>query len=119
MSTPPPLDPQAIDNLRALSPGDPAFLRELIEIYLQDTPRRLAELETALAGNDGPLLIRAAHTIKGSSGNFGATGLARLAQEIEAHGKTGSFAAAAAALPGFKAEYARVNAALTALAGGT
>ena len=113
------LSHEAIEALRTLSPDDPAFLRELIEIYLQDTPLRLTEIDTALAKSDGTLLTRAAHSIKGSSGNFGASTLAKLAQEIEGHGKTGNFAAAAAALPGFKAEFARVKEALTKLAGGT
>jgi len=115
----PALDPAAIETLRALSPGDPEFLRELIAIYLEDTPKRLAEVEGALAKRDGQLLVRAAHTIKGSSGNFGATTLARLAQEIEACGKSANFAGAVAALPAFKAEYVRVNAALSQLAAGT
>ena len=119
MSEKPALDPAAIATLRELSPGDPEFLRELITIYLEDTPKRLAEVESALAKSDVQLLVRAAHTIKGSSGNFGATPLAKLAQEIEAHGKSGNFAAATSALPAFKAEYARVNAALRQLAAGT
>lgn len=113
------LDSQAIAALRELSPGDPAFLRELIEIYLQDTVVRFAEIDTALGKSDGPVLIRAAHSIKGSSGNFGAKPLARLAQEIESHGKSGSFAAAAAALPAAKAEFARVSEALKKLAADT
>lgn len=119
MSDNPALDPTAIANLRALSPEDPGFLRELIEIYLEDTPKRLAEVESALAKHDGPALIRAAHTIKGSSGNFGASTLARCAHEIETFGKSGDFTAAAAALPGFTAEFGRVNAALRKLAGDT
>lgn len=119
MSPSPVLDPAAIETLRTLSPEDPGFLRELVDIYLQDTPQRLAELETALAKGDGPGLIRAAHTIKGSSGNFGATTLARLAQEIEALAKSGDLTAATAALPAFRAEFTRVSEALKQLAGGT
>ena len=115
----PTLDPTAIESLRALSPDEPAFLRELIDIYLQDAPQRLTELEAALAKSDGSSVIRAAHTIKGSSSNFGATALARLAQEIEAHGKSANFSAIAAGLPAFKGELARVSAALQQLAGGT
>lgn len=114
----PALEPAAIANLRELSPGDPNFLRELIDIYLEDTPLRLGEIETALTKSDGPTLVRAAHTIKGSSGNFGATHLARLALDIEAHGKAGDLAAAAAAVPALKAEYARVREALRQLTGG-
>ena len=119
MSPSPVLDPAAIEGLRALSPDEPGFLRELIEIYLKDTPLRLAELESALAKGDAAIVVRAAHTIKGSSGNFGASALAKLAQEIESQGKAGNLPAAAVALPAFKAEFARVNTALTAIASGT
>jgi HPt (histidine-containing phosphotransfer) domain-containing protein len=114
----PALEPSAIANLRALSPDDPAFLRELIDIFLEDSPKRLAEVEASLAQNDGPTLVRAAHTIKGSSSNFGATHLARLALEIEMHGKAGNLPAAAAIVPALKDEFGRVRDALRRLAGG-
>jgi HPt (histidine-containing phosphotransfer) domain-containing protein len=117
MSTPSILNPDAIRALRDLSPeGDSEFLRELISIYLEDTPKQMAKLEHAIASQDAGLVVHAAHTIKGSSGNFGAADLARLAQEIEAHGKSKDLAAAAAALPEFKNAFAQVVAALKQLA---
>ena len=107
------LDPQAIETLRSLSPeADAAFLRELIAIYLLDTPKLISELETALAKQDVNTAIRAAHTIKGSSGNFGAVRFAQVAREIEAHGKASDLAAAAAAMGSLKAQYALVVEAL-------
>ena len=114
------IDPQVIEGLRALSPdsGD-EFLRELVDIYLQDTPERLVELERALARQDAPTVSRAAHTIKGSSSNFGAQELARLAQAIELSGKASDLAAAAAAAPGLKAEYLRVAEALKQIVAAT
>ena len=40
------IDPQAIENLRSLNPGDnDEFLREIAAIFLEDTPQRIAELE--------------------------------------------------------------------------
>jgi HPt (histidine-containing phosphotransfer) domain-containing protein len=117
MSTTPILDPNAIQALRELSPeGDSEFLRELITIYLEDTPKQLAKLEEAITRQDADLVVRAAHTIKGSSGNFGATGFARLAEGIEAHGKSKNLAAAAAALAELKNGFAQVAAALKQLA---
>ena len=112
MSTTPAVSDQAIEDLRALNPEDPAFLRELIELFLQDIPQRFAELEQALAKGDGPLLTRAAHTIKGSCSNFGAAGLAAVALEMEHQGKANSFSEAKASLPALKAEFALVDAAL-------
>jgi len=118
MLSPPILNPDAIQALRELSPeGDSEFLRELIGIYLADTPKQLTKLEEAITRQDADLVVRAAHTIKGSSGNFGATGFAQLAQEMEAHGKSNNLAAAAAALPEFKNRFAQVVAALQQLAG--
>ena len=119
MPDPQTLDPSAIESLRSLSPDDGAFLRELVEIYLQDTPVRLAEVEAALAKNDASTLMRAAHTIKGSSSNFGATKLALLSHEIELHGKSGNCSAATPILPGLKAEYALVAQALKQIINGT
>jgi HPt (histidine-containing phosphotransfer) domain-containing protein len=113
------LNPHAIQALRDLSPeGGEDFLRELITIFLDDTPRQLAELEAALARQDAAGVMRAAHTIKGSSGNFGAAEFARLALAIELQGKANDLTAAAAALPEFKNGYARVAAALRQLASG-
>ena len=118
MTTNPTLNPDAIQALRELSPeGDTEFLRELIDIYLADTPKQLAQLEEALAKQDAALVIRAAHSIKGSSGNFGAQEFARLAHEMESHAKANDLAAVNAAMPEFKLRLAQVVEALKQLAG--
>ncbi|MDE3085062.1 MAG: Hpt domain-containing protein, partial [Verrucomicrobiota bacterium] len=70
------LDPEALNNLRSLDPdGGDAFLREVTGIFLEDTPKRLAELDRSLTAGDAPTFIRAAHSIKGASANLGATAL--------------------------------------------
>ena len=118
MTTNPTLNPDAIQALRELSPeGDSEFLRELIAIYIADTPKQLAQLEEALSKQDAALVIRAAHSIKGSSGNFGAQEFARLAQEMESQAKANNLAAVSAALPELKLRFARVVEALQQLAG--
>jgi HPt (histidine-containing phosphotransfer) domain-containing protein len=116
MSTVPIINPDAIQALRELSPdGDGAFLQELIAIYLTDTPKQLALLEEALARQDAIVVTRAAHTIKGSSGNFGADDFATLARQIETEGKANNLAAAAALVPEFKRRFDQVAAALKEL----
>ncbi|WP_438483488.1 Hpt domain-containing protein [Oleiharenicola lentus] len=116
MADPTVIDPQAIEALRSLSPDDTGFMKELIDIYLQDTPARIAEVETSLANKDANTLLRAAHTIKGSSANFGARTFVKMALEIESHAKTANLEAAASLVPAFKEEYARVSAALVQIA---
>jgi len=45
--------PAAIENLRALNPGDnDEFLREITGIFLEDTPQRIAELDESLVAGD-------------------------------------------------------------------
>jgi len=106
------VDPQALAGLRELNPEDPAFLRELIDLFISDVADRIAELERALASSDSQLLTRSAHTIKGSCSNFGATELWRISQVMEQQGKAGDFSGAAANVPALKAQYAAVAEAL-------
>lgn len=78
------IDPQAIENLRALNPGDnDEFLREIAGIFLEDTPLRITELRESLAAGDVGKFVRAAHSIKGSSANLGAMRLRTVAEKLE------------------------------------
>ena len=114
--THPVFDPQAIEDLRALNPEDPAFLKELIDLFIQDVPGRIAEIEQALANKNSELLTRAAHTIKGSCSSFGATNLREISHTMEMQGKASDFAAAATSLVTLRADFATVAAALKQVA---
>lgn len=82
------IDPEAIENLRALNPDDgDAFLRDLIGIFLEDTPQRLAELRESLGAGDRTRFTRAAHSIKGSAANLGANQLRTLSHRLETQSK--------------------------------
>lgn len=85
------IDPEAIANLRALDPdGGDTFLREIVTIFLEDTPQRIAELKAARASGDLARLGRAAHSIKGSASNLGAEPLRALAERLELANKLGN-----------------------------
>lgn len=115
----PAFDPQALAALRAISPDDRSeFLRELITIFLNDTPQRIAELRVALAANDATTLARAAHSMKGSAGNFGAQRFAEINSDIEAQARDGSLGGIEAYLPQLDAEFERLKSALLAELGG-
>jgi len=78
------IDEEAIENLRALDEdGGDAFLREVIDIFKDDTPLRIQELRSSLAAGDQPTFTRAAHSVKGSSANIGAARLRALAADLE------------------------------------
>lgn len=68
------LNMEVIDELLALSDdGDPELLVDLIEMYLADGPTKLEAIERGIAAGDWESVERAAHSLKGSSGNLGAT----------------------------------------------
>lgn len=94
MSDAPFIDPVALDNLRAL--GDEAFLQEIIDIFLTDTPKRVDELRQATVSGDQATFVRAAHSIKGSASNLGAEQLRAIAATLEAGATDGIPADAAA-----------------------
>lgn len=112
----PVIDPQAIENLRALNPDDnDEFLREIVSIYLEDTPLRLAELDQSLAAGDVPKFTRAAHSIKGSSSNLGASAVRAVAEKLEHQSAKQGLGDVAALIAEVKSEFARAHAELTRL----
>jgi HPt (histidine-containing phosphotransfer) domain-containing protein len=63
--------------------GEPDLVVELIELYAEDTPRRLAAIRSAWAARDLATLRRAAHGLKGSSASLGARQVAILCEKLE------------------------------------
>lgn len=110
------LDLEAIENLRALGDeGDDSFLREILSIYLEDVPQRLADLRTARSADDRPLYVRSAHTIKGSSANVGALEVRAVAEKTEHRSKIEPIATVAEMIPELEAAFGRASVALKAL----
>jgi HPt (histidine-containing phosphotransfer) domain-containing protein len=104
----PVLDQGVIASLRELGgEDDPGLFIELVNLFLSDTPERLHALGEAMDRRDPSALERAAHALKSSSANLGATELSALFRDIES-GRTreGSLARRAAG----RAHLARVRA---------
>jgi diguanylate cyclase (GGDEF)-like protein len=75
-----PLDHETFDKLREIL--GPA-LRQSVAPFLEDTPGYLNQLEQAVQEGNADAARAMAHSIKGSSGNLGASALAQLAKEAE------------------------------------
>jgi HPt (histidine-containing phosphotransfer) domain-containing protein len=69
-------------------------------------------MRDAIAGADGEALRQAAHSLKSSSANLGATHLATLSKELEHCGRDRRLEGAAELLQAFEAHYLRVREAL-------
>src|SRR5579883_987179 len=71
--------------------GDVEMKRELIQLYLSEYPSHLTSIRDAIAAHDSAELRATAHSLKGSSGNFGAERVVAAAFRLEQLGSTGEF----------------------------
>jgi signal transduction histidine kinase/CheY-like chemotaxis protein len=91
---------------------DTEFLAELVGLFAEDGRALLGELQTAISGEDGAALARAAHTFKGMAGSLCAHAAMQIALELETLGKQADFGRAAEQLGELEQEVARVSDAL-------
>ena len=79
----------AIDRQLALSRvgDDLELLREIAVLFLDECPRALLEIHQAVSGEDPAKLENAAHALKGSVANFGASAAVAAAFRLEQMGR--------------------------------
>lgn len=77
------IDPGVEDELKALRELFDDDFEEVANIYTQETPRRLAALDTCLANNDLAGAARLAHAVSGSSASIGARAVSRACHALE------------------------------------
>ena len=78
-------DVPVLDETRLLNQfGDePEIIAELRDLFLEDFPRQLAHIREGLAENDVQRVARAAHSLKGASGTFGADRVYQVSLSLE------------------------------------
>ena len=87
---------------------DRELLTELIEIFLEDCPKRLQELDHAAKEGNASGVRQAAHSLKGMVAGFDAGSAHRLAAEMESLGKAGDLSKALDLLSTLQLEFSRV-----------
>ncbi len=108
---PPVLDASVLEELRSILGNE---VDRLIEVFLDDTPRLVAALETAAVGPDFEMLRNASHTLKSSSANLGAMSLSNAAKKVELGARTQTLERPAVAVALIANEFARARQALRA-----
>ena len=88
--------------------GEPDFVVELIDLYLEEAPRFFTSIREALASHDWLTAKRAAHSLRGSSSNLGILQMAMIAGALE-HLTADQDASAAELLRGLEDEFTRVE----------
>ena len=104
------VDADAIDNLRSLRmQGEPDPLAELVELFLNDTPDRIAQLHAAWKNRAAHDLEAAAHSLKGSAGNLGAQTIAAACARIMQSARASDFAPVAPYIKSIEDDFEKVT----------
>jgi PAS domain S-box-containing protein len=95
--------------------GDVELLKEIAQVFLDQSPTLLSVMREAAETGDGKSLERAAHTLKGSVSNFAAKGAFDAAHRLENMGRRGDLNDAEEAFDDLEQEIERLKPALVAL----
>ena len=105
------LDQNVLSELREVLGAE---VDKIIAVYLEDTPRLIAQLEHAVAASNPIALRIAAHTLKSSSANVGALTLSNAARDLEYGARDGTLSQPAVAVAQIVSEFTQVREALKA-----
>jgi len=112
MATDTRLDPAALERLREL--GGEALVIKMIDLFLENTPKRIQAAFDGDRKGDWHEVERAAHSIKSSAANLGFEGLRSLAYELEGAAERRNAEGVAPLLHELEAAFPSVRAALEA-----
>jgi two-component system, sensor histidine kinase and response regulator len=106
----PPKEPLGWDVERVLERlgGDEKLFSEVIQIFLEETPKNLAELRQALSQGNSETIERTAHSLKGELGYLGIAGVCQRARELEEMGRRHDLQHAAGVFAAFETELSAV-----------
>jgi two-component system, sensor histidine kinase and response regulator len=80
------------NELLARVEGDEELLAEVVGLFLEDCPRLLEDVGSAVASGDAGRIFRTAHALKGAAGNFAAASVVEAARRLEGLGRGGTLA---------------------------
>jgi HPt (histidine-containing phosphotransfer) domain-containing protein len=66
--------------------GEEEFLKELVEIFINDVPEHMLEIEEAVNCRNSEALVKSAHKLKGAVANFGKNATTDTASKLETMG---------------------------------
>ena len=95
--------------------GSRGLLKKMVRLFLADYPRHVEEIKQSIGRRDANALARAAHTLKGSVGNFAAKEAFAIAQSLENMGRNGQLDTADERCTALESELALVSKELRSL----
>ncbi len=109
------LNRDALQNLLEVLGGEFHYLVEVIDSFLEDAPKLLAELDNAVSKEDIDTVRRVAHSLKSNSADFGAGALNKLCFQLEERARSGSLEGAPELAAQIESEFQEVAAQLVEL----
>jgi CheY-like chemotaxis protein len=103
------VDVSVLHALGEMSDDGDEFVAHLIATFLADADARITTLREARVAGDAAAFERAAHAMKGSSGNVGAMRMASIAARLQDVGKRGALATAGPLVDQLAAELAHAR----------
>ncbi|MDX2512985.1 MAG: Hpt domain-containing protein, partial [Desulfobacterales bacterium] len=106
--------PETFDLSKAMEVvlGKKELFQEIVGVFLEQLPNYMDEIKAGIADNDDHALEQAAHSLKGSVGNFFAAEAHAAAYRLEKLGQEGKVESAAGALLKLEAELSVLTAEL-------
>ena len=98
-----------MERLIEFSNGNPENLRELIDLYLQQTTKQIEELKSAIDAGAADAVRRLAHSCAGASATCGMSPIASLLRELERQGHERQLATAGQLYAQVAAEFQRIR----------
>ena len=93
-------------------PDKPDPVVELIDLFIQETPKRLREMRNAATQYDADALAAAAHNLRGCAGSIGAVKMAGLCEKLEENAGRRALQISSRLLKEIETEFDRVRQAL-------
>ena len=81
------MDFSRLEEFKEFDDEELSMTREVIGLFLADTPPRLEAMDAALLAGDAGALSRAAHALKGGASNVGAKAIQQHADALESASK--------------------------------
>ncbi|MBW4494492.1 MAG: response regulator [Oscillatoria princeps RMCB-10] len=95
--------------------GEPDALTEMIDLFVDSTPSLLESIREAAVRGNAEEVRYAAHSLKGSCGNFGIVGMWKLCSELEAKARDCELQGTAEIAAQLEEEFVRVKEVLVSL----
>lgn len=111
------LDDSVLRSLYAMcAAGDRALVDDLVDTYLDSTPRQIDALRGAIEAHDLERVVRTLHSMKGSAATIGALRLAAVCRSLEQSVRSGRVQLERSVIEILERELATLLAALRELA---